>query len=213
MHTSNSKPASHGSSSRRPRRSGTDIQPDQRSSNGNVQPTSTFTSSLDISVPGMLSQSATPPPKTEQLDTAGAESSANSSKRVPRKSKSDALAAMRLRSTSPSAQRSGHATPSSLSDSDHIFSAREMDGSTPAAGAREFDMTSVKRVSTRHPPPRPVVRPFGIEDCPTFYPTAAEFKDSMKYIQSISDRAKQYGICKVVPPEGWSMPFVTNTQV
>jgi histone demethylase JARID1 len=35
----------------------------------------------------------------------------------------------------------------------------------------------------------------------------------MAYIRTISDRANAYGICKVVPPVGWKMPFVTDTAV
>ncbi|KIO30970.1 hypothetical protein M407DRAFT_222112 [Tulasnella calospora MUT 4182] len=61
-------------------------------------------------------------------------------------------------------------------------------------------------------PPRTTPRPFDIEDCPAFYPTAEEWKDPMAYVKSISDRAKAYGICKIVPPEGWNMPFVIDTK-
>jgi len=33
----------------------------------------------------------------------------------------------------------------------------------------------------------------------------------MAYIDSIAPEAKAYGICKIVPPEGWRMPFVLET--
>ena len=56
-------------------------------------------------------------------------------------------------------------------------------------------------------------RPFGLEDCPVFYPTVDEFKDPMAYVRSISTTAQNYGICKIVPPVGWKMPFVTDTEV
>lgn len=35
----------------------------------------------------------------------------------------------------------------------------------------------------------------------------------MAYIRSISEKAINHGICKVVPPVGWKMPFVTDTEV
>lgn len=34
----------------------------------------------------------------------------------------------------------------------------------------------------------------------------------MEYITSLSPHAKQYGICKIVPPEGWQMPFSLPTE-
>ena len=36
---------------------------------------------------------------------------------------------------------------------------------------------------------------------------------SSDLIRSISDHAKNYGICKIVPPESWKMPFTTDTEV
>jgi len=83
----------------------------------------------------------------------------------------------------------------------------------PIFAPKVLDMHSVK---TRHIPPLAssvTPRPFGLEDCPSFYPTAEEFADPLNYIRSISDRAHQYGICKIIPPENWSMPFVTDTEV
>jgi histone demethylase JARID1 len=56
-------------------------------------------------------------------------------------------------------------------------------------------------------------RPFGLQDCPAFYPTLEEFKDPMNYIRAISPQAQEFGIAKIVPPETWRMPFVTDTEV
>lgn len=39
-----------------------------------------------------------------------------------------------------------------------------------------------------------------LPSAPVFYPTEEEFKDPMKYLSSIREVAKEYGICKVVPP-------------
>ena len=69
----------------------------------------------------------------------------------------------------------------------------------------------ILHASWREAPSDP--RPFGLTDCPQFYPTVEEFKDLMAYIESISPKAKDYGICKIVPPQGWKMPFVTDTEV
>eukprot|EP00613_Pedinella_sp_CCMP2098_P061310 CAMPEP_0171984726 /NCGR_PEP_ID=MMETSP0993-20121228/273976_1 /TAXON_ID=483369 /ORGANISM="non described non described, Strain CCMP2098" /LENGTH=643 /DNA_ID=CAMNT_0012637559 /DNA_START=241 /DNA_END=2172 /DNA_ORIENTATION=+ len=46
----------------------------------------------------------------------------------------------------------------------------------------------------------------GIEEAPVFYPTVEEFKDPIKYISSIKPHAQRFGICRVVPPEGWDNP-------
>lgn len=84
----------------------------------------------------------------------------------------------------------------------------------PIPVSPNLDLSSVKTTS-----PRPnsffksTPRPFGLVDCPEFYPNAEEFKDPMAYIRSISERAKEFGICKIVPPVGWKMPFVTDTEV
>ena len=43
-----------------------------------------------------------------------------------------------------------------------------------------------------------------LPECPTFRPTAEEFKDPGRYIESIMPQVVPYGICKVVPPDGWA---------
>lgn len=45
-----------------------------------------------------------------------------------------------------------------------------------------------------------------IEECPVFYPTIEEFACPIKYISSIMPRAIRFGICRIVPPEGWENP-------
>jgi hypothetical protein len=35
----------------------------------------------------------------------------------------------------------------------------------------------------------------------------------MSYIRSIAPQAQEFGIAKIVPPETWRMPFVTDTEV
>ena len=84
----------------------------------------------------------------------------------------------------------------------------------PIPVASKFNLSSVKtpRPHTSWKQPHGP-RPLGLEDCPEFFPTAEEFKDPMAYIKTISDKAKDYGICKIIPPQGWKMPFVTDTEV
>lgn len=56
-------------------------------------------------------------------------------------------------------------------------------------------------------------RPFGLEDCPVFEPTEEEFRDPMGYVKKIENQGRRYGMVKIIPPKGWKMPFVTDTEV
>ncbi len=43
---------------------------------------------------------------------------------------------------------------------------------------------------------------------PVFYPTVEDFQGSpLDYIKKIRPTAEKYGICKIVPPQGWDPPF------
>ncbi|WRT65018.1 uncharacterized protein IL334_001959 [Kwoniella shivajii] len=75
-----------------------------------------------------------------------------------------------------------------------------------------FNPSTVRQEAPRHPPTRTAPRLFGIEECPVYYPTIEQFKDTMGYIASISEEAKPFGICKIVPPEGWKMPFTLDSE-
>lgn len=126
--------------------------------------------------------------------------------RAPRKSKTDALAALnnQARSSSPS-----------LDDMDvaEDLTARYRNA-PPIAVTRRLDMSTVKTSTPRVPPDQHrQPRPFGLTNCPVFFPTVEEFKEPMAYIRSISPQASNFGICKIVPPEDWKMPFVTDTEV
>jgi hypothetical protein len=86
-------------------------------------------------------------------------------------------------------------------------------GILPIHVAEKLDMNTVRTSVPRSLQPAKEKRPFEIDDVPAFYPTAEEFVDPMGYLRSIRPKAEQYGICKVIPPETWKMPFVTNTEV
>lgn len=42
---------------------------------------------------------------------------------------------------------------------------------------------------------------------PIFHPNEDEFKDALDYIAKIKPMAESAGICKIVPPKGWTPPF------
>ena len=161
---------------------------------------SAFYSCLAIPVEG-----ATPIQDQDNEPKSSSSQSTNAPKRAPRKSKTDALAAMQMQASSSDdkSQSSYQATGVRTFD----------DPGPPIAVSPVLDMNSVKTASPRSPPPRKYPRPFGLEDCPTYYPSVDEFKDPLGYIRSVSDHAKSYGICKIVPPESWKMPFTTDTEV
>lgn len=160
---------------------------------------STFYTCLAIPVEG-----ATPIQDQDNKPKSSSSQPTNAPKRAPRKSKTDALAAMQMQVNSDDKSQSSYqATGVRTFD----------DPGPPIAVLPVLDMSSVKTTSPRSPPPRKYPRPFGLQDCPTYYPTVEEFKDPLGYIRSISDHAKNYGICKIVPPESWKMPFTTDTEV
>lgn len=45
---------------------------------------------------------------------------------------------------------------------------------------------------------------------PVYYPTQDEFKDPLEFLEKIRPEAEQFGICKIVPPQGWSPPFALD---
>ena len=97
------------------------------------------------------------------------------------------------------------ATPATLPPLQFPYSARR---------AQPLDLKTVERkghTSSRNQPQR--TRPHGLLEAPTFRPTEAEFKDPMTYLRSIYDKASRFGICKIVPPEGWNPDFAIDTEV
>jgi histone demethylase JARID1 len=57
------------------------------------------------------------------------------------------------------------------------------------------------------------IRPHGLQEAPTYRPTAEEFKDPFKYLQTIAPEASQYGICNIIPPDSWNPGFAVDTEV
>ncbi|GJE84541.1 PLU-1-like protein-domain-containing protein [Phanerochaete sordida] len=166
-------------------------------------PAATFTSCLDIAVQGAI-----PIEQLESSSSAGKKDSAkllgSDSKRAPRKSKTDAIAAL---NAAASQEESNERV---LSDEAGVRVTLR-DG-PPIPVSPLLNLSTVKTPNYHNTPSKPKERPFGLTDCPTFRPTPEQFKDPMAYIKSIAENAKSYGMCKIVPPMGWSMPFVTDTE-
>ena len=83
-----------------------------------------------------------------------------------------------------------------------------------ARKAAPLDLATVERRGYNAPnnmPPKPQ-RMFGLQEAPTYRPTAEQFKDPVAYMQSIREEAQQYGIIKIVPPETWNPPFAVDTE-
>ncbi|KAL0580509.1 hypothetical protein V5O48_001496 [Marasmius crinis-equi] len=207
MHASNSSSTPRGTPSRRGRSPQVSSPSPAQSSSSSLPPhagqsTPSFFSCLSIPVEGAI------PIEDEEDESALTKptSSATESKRAPRKSKTDAINALNAQ------------TKTALVDIDDSqpmsVLAERYENAPPIPVSPVLDLSTVKTPQAKRQPPSPLPepRPFGLEDCPEYYPSAEEFKDPMTYIRSIVNQAKEYGICKIIPPEGWNMPFVTDTE-
>jgi histone demethylase JARID1 len=84
-----------------------------------------------------------------------------------------------------------------------------------ARHAEPLDLNTVERRGqpTQVPDFQKISRPHGLQEAPTFRPTEEEFKNPMEYIRKIAPQAKAYGICKIIPPDGWNPDFAIDTEV
>jgi histone demethylase JARID1 len=84
-----------------------------------------------------------------------------------------------------------------------------------ARRAEPLDLKSVERRGqpTQVPDVEKPSRPHELKEAPTFRPTEEEFKNPMEYIRKIAPEAKEFGICKIIPPDGWNPDFAIDTQV
>ena len=84
-----------------------------------------------------------------------------------------------------------------------------------ARHAEPLDLNTVERrgFPTQVPDFAKPSRPHGLQEAPTYRPTEEEFKNPMEYIKKIAPQARDFGICKIIPPDGWNPDFVIDTQV
>lgn len=184
------------------------------------KPPTTFISSLEIPVQGALPipqppgtakpspfSSASAPPPPAPATPSSTPTAVPPGRRAPRRSKTEALAAL---------QSAAHAdgTDDAQPPAPTLF----QPDAAPLPAAPRLDMNTVRtpsqsRRASGSAQASPKERPFALEDCPAFYPTPEDFKDPMSYIRTIAPQAREYGIAKIVPPETWRMPFVTETEV
>jgi hypothetical protein len=66
-------------------------------------------------------------------------------------------------------------------------------------------------VNNNQPPKRD--RIFSLPGAPSYRPTREQFKDPVQYIRSIRERAQRYCVAKIIPPDGWEMPFNIDKKV
>ena len=57
----------------------------------------------------------------------------------------------------------------------------------------------------------PKYRLAAVKEAPVYHPTPDEFSDPLRYIASIRAEAEAFGLCRIVPPAGWSVPFNQDT--
>ncbi|KAJ3826753.1 jumonji superfamily protein [Lentinula raphanica] len=212
MHGSSTTASPRGTPSRRGKspKSSTTPSPAQSSSvtfqsEATSVSTNSFFSCTSIPVEGAVPiGNVSSPDKSPTLDLE-ATPSTSENKRAPRKSKTFALAALNSHVRDDIVDVDETTSLSALEEKYRQSAAIPV---TPA-----LDLSTVKTTSPRHfSHPRSIQRPFGLQDCPEYFPTKEEFEDPMAYIKSISAEAKEYGICKIVPPEDWKMPFVQDTE-
>src|SRR5579863_9547086 len=152
------------------------------------KPPTTLISSLEIPVQGAVpipqppgstkstpfSSTTAPAPPTPTASSSSSTTATQSGRRAPRRSKTEALAALQNAVHADGAADDGSPPGPTLFHPD----------AAPLPAAPRLDMSTVRTPSrSRRVPASPQApqkeRPFGLQDCPAFYPTSEEFRDPM----------------------------------
>ncbi|CDR43083.1 hypothetical protein NBRC10512_001529 [Rhodotorula toruloides] len=143
-----------------------------------------------------------------------------------RASKASALAALQLKNKQQAAAAAAASTSAELTPevkSEYVVEEEPLGAHPSKNSARRamklprappLDFSTLRTEAPRlpNPPPRQKPRLFELEEAPVYHPTIEQFAQPMEYIESIAHEARQFGICKIVPPEGWRPTFAIDTE-
>jgi histone demethylase JARID1 len=80
-----------------------------------------------------------------------------------------------------------------------------------ARRSKALDLNTVEHRARENP--TKANRPFGLKGAHTYRPTEDEFRDPARYIASIEEEARKFGIAKIIPPDSWRPLFAIDTEV
>ncbi|GAA6012387.1 hypothetical protein JCM11491_004316 [Sporobolomyces phaffii] len=167
----------------------------------------TFISSQDFTFPDDPVEQSLPEP-SDAGGRMGSSMTAGTSKGRMTGSASSRMNSKPASKASPDPAENAYYVPGP--DKNPLRQSLQLPRSTP------LDFSTIRTETPRlpNPPPRPSSRPrkWDLEDAPVYHPSIAEFADPMEYIEKIAPEAKQYGICKIVPPQGWRPPFAIDSE-
>lgn len=79
-----------------------------------------------------------------------------------------------------------------------------------------LDLSSVERRGQPTAVKEPIKktgRIYDLAEAPVYQPTEEEWKDPIEYMRKIEKEARNFGICKVIPPDSWNPDFAIDTEV